>query len=769
MVQPQAVILLKISQANSYKDIIFVGLLLLTSLGISTSASAQTCFNSFAPTDSVQYGANQTIENSGAINGTGPSKMFGVCDSETLTLNNLVSGTVAGDLAAIEASSANIINYGSIVGVLDGSFGIHTLHGATIANYGSISSETLGIVSDELLTFTNYGLVTAPAAIVAEEINLTNSGTIDATGGFGILAHERISLDNSGQIIGTYAGVLVDCSTTCEDPAHLPPPPITIPKYPGVDDDPIELHSTTITNSGFIAAGTFGIASYFGDATIINSGTVSGQYAVYIGMQGSILNSGNIAGSSINSVGIASGSSTEIINAGNISGSDYAINIGSSSSDTNRLVLLSGSRITGRIAMYGGFNSVEFLGGNQALTFEDSSDYGGGYAARVFTDSKIPYVVSSDSLKAASIDPTSFSTLGHRLMTFSDSVSFAVPDIVPHLKTGGTNSVMLYAETPLLNEQTPDPYRHMADIATPDGSASGTFANHTNTLSDESTVWARAFGGYAINGRDQEISRTTSQFFGGLIGQTWSSNAKIQVGAYVGAGASNYQIDRDIGEGGANLIFTGVFARNAFGAAFMNSDLQIGNSMNSDTRRINNNLVDNGIELATGHYNGVYVAPELASGINLPLQIPFFGRLTLTPSLHVKYLFVLLGGYTETGATDNLSVERRETQNFEGRAEIKLGDAVSIAATRVPTLIKYSLYGGISEFWKIGSEHIRGALLEEPFQFNTLTGHTSVSGYGGAKFELSQGQTSVFLGVEYSNSGEGSSAFEGKGGVNISF
>jgi outer membrane autotransporter protein len=121
------------------------------------------------------------------------------------------------------------------------------------------------------------------------------------------------------------------------------------------------------------------------------------------------------------------------------------------------------------------------------------------------------------------------------------------------------------------------------------------------------------------------------------------------------------KVDSDIG-------FAGLYGRKYYGPAFVDFAQLGGYTANRSTRNVNNNLLANGLELATASFGGWFVSPEVAAGYHYD----FAPGWTLTPAAHLRYLAAGYDGYTESRSTADMTVGNRILQNTEERADFTL-------------------------------------------------------------------------------------------------
>jgi hypothetical protein len=592
-----------------------------------------------------------------------------------------------------------------------------TCTGATVNQnapngYGTVSDSgnTITVVPGASVTGTTFGLRFTRGTVL-------NSGTI--TGGTsGIFSDgggTAINLTNSGTITGGFG----------------------IWSLGG---------RANVTNSGTISAVVFGINAT--TANVTNSGTISGGLRGISVTTANVTNSGTISGGDFGIIA----ATANVSNSGTISGSTAALQFIGGGADT--LTLLPGSRIIGAIILGGGGARVNFRTGNQNLTFDT--------LAGATVTATVPFVVSGN--RVVTIDPTPFVVAGTMLGDFSRSVSAVVPmfDNLP-AATGGAPLAFAApsAAAPIFSpafDHIPGLSAYAADTVA--------FKAPTVAHADGTTFWARGFGGQRIQQADGVVLRNVSNFFGGAMGMDKALSPNLRIGGFIGAGSTRTSIELNSGDTDSNLGFGGLYARYLWGASFLHAAVQGGGSRNDTTRNINNNLVAGGLETAKASFNGWYVSPELTLGHHIALGHVWGAQHILTPSLQVRYLYGAFNGYTESGSTANLTVNRQTVQSFEERAELKL--------TRVTLLNPYSallvhLTGGALGTQRVGSNTVDAVLLGQEIPFATPGKYDVWGGYGGLGMEFRHANVAVFGAAEYLALNDNSSVVSGRAGLRVAF
>lgn len=512
---------------------------------------------------------------------------------------------------------------------------------------------------------------------------------------------------------------------------------------------------STTTNSGTVtSSGIFTQAIGNGPSTTINSGTVAsgGIFTQAIGNGPSTtINSGTINGGVITQA--IGGGTSSLVNSGFISNTGGPAIQFLGGPDT--LTLLPGSFLIGAINLVGVNDTVNIRTGNLNLTFNT--------LAGATVTGTVPFAVSGNRI--ASIDPTSFATAGTALSDFARSVSAIIPDVGGMSAPGGAG-VSAFA-SPDSASAIEDAFANLTGVSAYAADRM-LFKNPTAVYADGFTVWGRGFGGRHVQSADGVLQRNVSTWYGGAIGLDRLVRPDLRLGVFVGGGATRNSIDPNntVDLTDSTVGFGGAYARYTFGASFLNAALQGGSLRSTTARRINNNLLANGLETATAGYNGWYVSPELTLGHRFTLGQLAGSQYALTPSLQVRYLYAGFDGYTETGTTAPLTVGSRSTENVEERAELKLTRITQISPT---AQIMFSLTGGALGVQRVGGNAINATLLAQPLAF-TVPGTANVwGGFGGLGLEWQMRNVSVFAAAEYIAWQNTGSIVSGRGGVRIGF
>ena len=257
---------------------------------------------SYTPTSPLSN-ASHTITATQAASG-GPSS---TAASDTFTVNVsgsglTISSAVTGPLSLVTANNPlTITSAGSVKATASGADAIDGGSGVawSINNSGTVaSSQRYGIsLHGAGSSIVNSGSISGYSGAGGYGLELDAGGTVTNTitgGEDGIIVNGAAgTINNSGQIVSTF-----------DDGASL---------FGG---------GSVINNAGAVikapTSGGYGPAAVYipaGSANVVNGGSMSGQYGVYLGVAGTVYNNGTISGSS-SAVDFAASSSANLLQVG---------------------------------------------------------------------------------------------------------------------------------------------------------------------------------------------------------------------------------------------------------------------------------------------------------------------------------------------------------------------------------------------------------------------------------------------------------------------
>jgi hypothetical protein len=436
----------------------------------------------------------------------------------------------------------------------------------------------------------------------------------------------------------------------------------------------------TFTNEGTVSvtSGTSGHAFYASgnSATVINHGLMTSEGTdshvvnIWGGLDATITNHGTVRALETGSIGIyaygGSQNSTVITNTGTVEAlgatgaqAIYANSPGATVINSGKVIsrhsesiymgrpnqtlrLLNGSQLEGDIKFENPESGTIELGQgvNAVLTIKGTGGEGSGIPATIRTGGQ-RYVVSGDTL---TVFDEHLSTAGSQgASATATAVSTALGSHV--------------GDRRLASGSAPLPLGYAPTRAAPD------FPDFAP--SEDFGAWISGYG--SLSNPTGGRSGTETMQAGGLAGFDTKLADDMLAGVFVGFGRgvvkTTGRLDVD------TTTFTGgAYASLRVGDMFIDLNAAVGGTANRSTRKVINNRAPGGIETAHGEYGGLFFSPTVTFGVDHEIN-----GARLTPSVALMYAGVYQAGYTETGATTNLSLGSQFGHVLNARAEVELG------------------------------------------------------------------------------------------------
>lgn len=654
-----------------------------------------------------------------------------------------------------------------IAGGLSGSLSTQAMATDYINPLGNTETGSQQFHDTPAMTFTNLGTINSGSSNVSammlyggQTVTLfTNSGDIINETQIGVNLYTRpadvqlwasvpsliTEMNNSGNIIGAINGLQL--GTLTDTIVHLTNTGTIsggILSGPYGGESGINIYGsgiiTTIDNSGTIAGKMYGINSSgsIGTINLLNGSTLTGQNNSAINNTGTIGAINLQSGATINGGITNSGVITSITNASSInnitnSGTITTLtNSGTIGTVTNTgtigtLNLLASSTVTGVISNPGAINVLNVtVQGISSRNYDVIIPSITGNAPVIINIIGLPSedhsTVTTGGGHHVSVDRTAFGANANAVRQVSNSVS----------RLANTNS-LIESIGAKASKHANSPYMLTSDLCADGAVAPAQVGN--------SDFWVRGF-----TGRNNVDASSTSNdyintYSGGAVGvdRDWSED--VRGGVFIGAGTMKNSLGGGLGGTDTNLLFAGTYATKTWGTTFAKVGLTGGRGSNTGTR----NIAGSTPETATADYKSWYVSPEVSVGRVYALGQYLGGEVSVTPVLSARYVYASQDGYTETGATSNLTMGSSSSTTVEERAELKFSYTTK-AFSDYGLKLNASI-GGIGQQNSGGAQN--GTLLGTPLSFAT-PGQTNTTGFvGGLGFEINRGRYTFSASGDY--------------------
>jgi len=617
-------------------------------------------------------------------------------DHDAVILNNGTINFTSTFHAGIFAEGLSLVtNNGIISGTGPDALAMGSNHESTLVNNG-----TLTIDSDGGGGMLNY-----------DDGTITNNGTIDVQGfdAFGIFADENNMITNDGSIavVGTDSnGILVEDRNTIINNGSL------IMSGDGAEGIETDGSFNSVQNLGTITT-----TGYLADAIDLdgnqnfasNAGTITTNGDESEGIDGgngdTIVNTGTIILNGDDSFGIDGNSDNLITNAGKIHGSLSSGGAILLEGDDNTLTLQPGSILTGTITFDASTNQYVVENGLSVInTFTtnlpQSTDPNGA-------------PMSISGMQVAVMDPTNLAAIDDYFLDITAGVSKALQEHLGDVRGKGVNegaSVLGYAAA----KKEHGAFQQILTDGAPQ-------------------TWGTTFGSLARLSAGHATTGATTISGGLILGAKNQISEQLDAGAFVAANLGQIAADHDSQTSNISTILAGVHASTDIGTSRLGIAGIVGGAHFDRKRNIANNTVAGGVEQAAASYYGLYFAPEIS--LHKPIKTANFD---IFNSTSVKYLGIFLNGFSESGGSDNLTIDDRNLHLLE----------VSSAFTLPTTFTHdggdttdFDLNIGAKVHTRVGDSTISGTLLSNAISFDPYDAKTVGTAFAGvdAKHSLASG------------------------------
>lgn len=256
-----------------------------------------------------------------------------------------------------------------------------------------------------------------------------------------------------------------------------------------------------------------------------------------------------------------------------------------------------------------------------------------------------------------------------------------------------------------------------------------------------SDFWIRGFMGRNQVDATASSVNYVNTYSGGAVGieRDWTDD--VRAGAFIGAGNMKNSLGSSLGGSDADLIFLGTHATKTWGTVFAKVGLTGGSGKNTGTR----NIAGATPEVATAKYGSWYLSPEATVGRVYDLGQHLGGSFSVTPQLSARYVYAKQDAYTETGATNNLTMNSSSSTTLEERAELKFSYATR-AFNDTGVKLNASV-GGIAQ--QNNGVVMSGTLLGAPLSFASPGSDKNTGFVGGIGFEINRGKYTFTASGDY--------------------
>ncbi len=683
----------------------------------------------------------------------------------------------------------SVVNDGAVTAAPDGpgidaaAFGGNI----TIVNNGHVTSETYSGIDafggssarrGAVVSIVNNGVVDAFATGIDAMNNhgivtITNTGSVTSAQGGGLYAwsNQGTSIYNSGRVeTGYYAAVdaqSTEANITVFNSGWLGTNDLSA----AIDARAEFSGDISITNTGtLLAPGYVAVLAEadHGSISIVNSGSITGRSgigAVTGGERIDIENSGTIE--AVDDVGVGLLSRGQLTNSGTISGAlagVFLADIGNTITTSGRI---SGGEASVIYVAGGGGNTLNILPNavfEGVVDYNDSTGntttFGAGsyripvadYVAAgnsIILDNPSQVVVLSDADTTGTINVVTSTPVANIASQYTNSVSDVIGNILsldlqrPDEIGGNVPGLepLAYGEV----KQASPAQQAIARIG------EGVALDRSGNL-----FWTRAFGG-GRHQPDTSDSFESAIYHYGLMAGVDRQSGDARIGAFAGGGAVNADLSNTSDSIDGQTGFAGIYGAVPVNGFVVSTSLTVG-AIESDARR-----AVNGGEWAEGNFWGWYVSPEVSVSKSYDVASGW----SLTPSARLRYVGAFYEGYTESGSSQNISYDARDSHALEGRLQMDLTRRAMLESGRAAA---FTLTGAVVDTQHLGDDGYAASLDGTEFTLNDTTARNVAGLRLGASFDVQiKDSMSVYGGIEGTVYTDESVAYTGRLGLKSAF
>jgi outer membrane autotransporter protein len=278
----------------------------------------------------------------------------------------------------------------------------------------------------------------------------------------------------------------------------------------------------------------------------------------------------------------------------------------------------------------------------------------------------------------------------------------------------------------------------------------------------DTVVWASGFGGERRQWENGPIQRATDTAYGGAIGVDRQFTPDLRLGVFAGGGSSKLRMNLDIQRVDSDYVFGGGYGRWDKHDYYVDFALFGGGLSSNSRRQISNNLVANGLEIATASYKGWFISPDVTYGYRV-----FMGDYVITPKARVRYVGGSLDGYTEVGSAQGLVLGKRDLSDIEERLGVEFS---SVRPVTFGGTLKASVDVSGVGLQRLGDNTINAVLLAQNIAFTTPGKREAYGGVVNVGFDWRpRSNVSLFASAEATAMNDKSFSAAGKGGIRVGF